>query len=268
MSNPNVDFGRHSEDYAEHRPGMPDSFYARLEGLVALAGASVLDLGTGPGHTALALAERGASVTGIDISTAQIESARRAAAQRHLEGRATFLVRPAERSGLPEASFDLVIATQCWGWFDHDAALREMALVLRAGGLLVVAHYCYLPGRSAVAQRTEELVLRHNPGWTMAGSIGVYPQHVDGLQEQGMQLVEQFCYDHRQPFTHAGWRGRMRTCNGVGSGTLSDAQVAAFDKELGALLAGEFPVEPLMIEHRVWAVITRKGTGQGAGQHP
>jgi hypothetical protein len=92
----------------------------------------------------------------------------------------------------------------------------------------------------------------------MAGWTGVYPQQIDRLQEHGMRLVEQFCYDHRQPFTHEGWRGRMRTCNGVGSGTLTDAQVAAFDADLAALLAREFPREPLLIEHRVWAVITRK----------
>ena len=124
-----------------------------------------------------------------------------------------------------------------------------------------MAHYCYLPGRSAVARRTEELVLRYNPGWTMAGATGLYPHQVDRLQEQGMRLVEQFCYDHIQPFTHEAWRGRMRTCNGVGSGALSDAQVSAFDADLAKLLAREFPAEPLMIEHRVWAVITRKPAG-------
>ncbi len=30
------------------------------------------------------------------------------------------------------------------------------------------------------------------------------------------------------------------------------------DDALAALLAEEFPEEPLLIEHRVWAVITRK----------
>ncbi len=255
---PNVDFGRRSEDYATHRPGLPESFYERLEGLVRIAGAAALDLGTGPGHCALALARRGASVTGIDISPAQVAAARRAAAAAGLDGRARFVAGPAERIDLPGSSMDLVTAVQCWVWFDHDAALREVARVLRAGGLLVVAHYCYLPRRSEVARRTEELVLRHNPGWTMAGWTGVYPQQIDRIQAHGMQLVEQFCYDHRQPFTHEGWRGRMRTCNGVGSGTLTDAQVAAFDADLAALLAREFPREPLLIEHRVWAVVARK----------
>ena len=44
-----VNFGRRSDDYARYRPGPPDSFYDRLAQFVSLAGADVLDLGTGPG---------------------------------------------------------------------------------------------------------------------------------------------------------------------------------------------------------------------------
>ncbi len=253
-----IDFGRRSDDYARHRPGLPDSFFDRLERHVPLAGAAVLDLGTGPGPTALALARRGARVTGVDVSPEQIEAARRSAAEQDLGGRAEFRVRPAEQTRLPAESFDLVTASQCWVWFDHDAALGEVGRVLRPGGILAVAHHCYLPQRSRIAGRTEALVLEFNPGWTMAGWDGVYPRQIDGLQQQGLRLVEQFCYDHLQPFTHESWRGRIRTCNGVGSGVMTDEQVAAFDAALAGMLRREFPREPLLIEHRVWAVIVRK----------
>jgi SAM-dependent methyltransferase len=253
-----VNFGRRSDDYAEHRPGLPDPFFDRLGRYVPFDGAVALDLGTGPGPTALALARRGARVTGVDISPQQIDAAQHSARQEELHERTEFLVRPSEKTGLPAASVDLVTASQCWHWFDHDAALLEVDRVLRPGGLLVVAHYCYLAGLSRVAARTEELILEHNPVWTMAGCDGLYPNHIDGLQQRGLHLVEQFCYDHLQPFTHESWRGRIRTCNGVGSGVLTDEQVAAFDSALAELLRREFPDEPLRIEHRVWAVIVRK----------
>ncbi|MHC4421188.1 MAG: class I SAM-dependent methyltransferase [Planctomycetota bacterium] len=253
-----INFGRQSDDYARHRPGPPGSFYDRLEQHVSLAGAVVLDLGTGPGLVALALARRGARVTGVDIAPEQIDVARRSAAEQGLGAQTEFLVAPAERTGLAAESFDLVIASQCWFWFDHDTALSEVARVLRPGGVLVVAHYCYLANRSRIAGRTEALVLEFNPGWTMAGWDGVYPDHIDTLQQQGLVLVEQFCYDHLQPFTHESWRGRMRTCNGVGSGVSTDEQVAAFDAALAEMLRREFPDEPLQVEHRVWAVILRK----------
>ncbi len=252
------DFGRRSDDYAAHRPGFPARFYERLQALVGLSGIDSLDLGSGPGHVALALAERGARVTGIDISENQVRAALREAARRGLAKRAAFGVGRAEETGLPDSSFDLVTAGQCWVWFDHDRALAEAERVLRPGGLLVVAHYCYLAGRSAVARRTEDLVLEHNPGWTMAGWSGIYHKHIDAMQQGALRLVEQFCFDHLEPFTHEGWRGRMRTCNGVGSGVLTDEQVAAFDAELAAMLRREFPGEPLLIEHRVWATVVRK----------
>ena len=255
-----IDFGRRSNDYAMHRPGFPDSFFDRLERYLVIDGAQALDVGTGPGHVALALARRGASVRGLDVSPGQIETARHRATEMGLADRVTFDVARSEATGLADESLDLVTAGQCWVWFDHDAALGELKRVLRPGGHLVVAHYCYLPRRSAVAARSEQLILEFNPQWTMAGWDGIYEKHIDRMQEQGMELVEQFCYDHDQPFTHESWRGRMRTCNGVGSGGMSDEQVTAFDAALAKLLVAEFPDEPLLVDHRVWAVVVRKPT--------
>ena len=255
---PNIDFGRHTDDYGTHRPGFPDSFYDRLQRYLTIDGVTALDLGTGPGHVALALAKRGACVTGLDISADQIDTARRRAAELGLDEAATFAVAPAEYTGLPDASVDLVTAGQCWVWFDHDAALREVVRLLRPGGHFVVAHYCYLPGHSRIAARSEQLILEFNPGWTMAGWDGIYPRHIETMPRHGLELVEQFCYDHDQLFTHESWRGRMRTCNGVGSGGMTDEQVAAFDRALAGILETEFPDEPLHIEHRVWAVVTCK----------
>ena len=83
----------------------------------------------------------------------------------------------------PDESFDLVTAGQCWVWFDHDRALAEVQRMLRPGGHLVVAHYCYLPRVSAIARRSEELVLEHNPSWTMAGWDGVYATQIDAMQQ-------------------------------------------------------------------------------------
>ncbi len=253
-----IDFGRRSDDYATFRPGFPDSFYDRLETHLDLSDTTAVDLGTGPGVVALALAQRGATVTGVDIADNQIAAARRRATELGLDDRAQFHVGPAEDTQLPDETADLVIAGQCWGWFDHDRAMAEVVRLLRPGGMHVTAHFCYLPGRSAVAGRTEQLIVEHNPGWTMGGRVGIYEHHIEAMQRLGMQLVEQFCYDHLQPFTHEQWLGRIRTSNGVGSGVMSDEQVDDFDHALAALLEAEFPAEPLMIEHRVWAVITRK----------
>jgi SAM-dependent methyltransferase len=253
----NVDFGRHSEDYAAYRPGFPASFYQRLDAIARIQGSRSLDLATGPGTIALELGSLGSSVVGIDTSAEQITAAKRVAEQRNLKDKVHFRIAGAENTGLDASSFDLVTAGQCWHWFDSGAAMVELQRVLRPGGVLAIAYYSYLAGHAAVARETEDLILEFNPSWTMAGSTGVLPELIDEVIHGGFRLVEAFCYDHDEEFSHARWRGRMRTCNGVGSGGLSPSEVLRFDEALSHLLSGGYP-DPMVVEHRVWCVVARK----------
>lgn len=252
-----IDFGRHSEDYVAYRPGFPASFYQRIDALAPISASQSLDLATGPGTIALELAARGSAVVGIDISTELIATAKRVARQRNLEDNAHFRVANAEHTGLDANAFDLVTAGQCWHWFDSAAAMREAQRVLRPGGVLVIAHYSYLAAHAPVARETEDLILAFNPSWTMAGSAGIFPELIDDVIRGGFDLIEQFCYHHDEAFSHARWRGRMRTCNGVGSGGLSPAEVLRFDEALGRMLDTKYP-DPVLIPHRVWCVVARK----------
>ncbi|MDY7109197.1 MAG: methyltransferase domain-containing protein [Planctomycetota bacterium] len=254
-----IDFGRHSDDYLTHRPGFPDSFYDRLEAIRPLAELEALDLGTGPGTVALELARRGATVLGVDVAENQIAAARRCAAETGLDRRATFRVGRAEEFHAPDESFDLVIAGQSWWWFEQPRTMDNVKRLLRRGGMLVVASFNYLPRVDPVAKATEKLVLDYNPDWPHAGDDGVYVRYLHQLTEgRRFQLVEQFCYDHDQPFTHESWRGRIRTCHAVGSGALTPGQVEAFDRDLAAMLKRDFPFEPLMVKHRIHAAVVRR----------
>jgi SAM-dependent methyltransferase len=252
-----TDFGLRSRDYAEQRPGFPDSFFGKLERFRPLVGARVLDVGTGPGIVALPLAERGAQVIGTDISDNQINAARELAEARGLAHRATFEVASAEHSRFANGSFDVITAGQCWHWFDHDKALAECTRLLAPGGLLVIAHYCYLPQHSELVRDSEALVMKHNPGWKLAGFDGLFPWLVDRVVTDAMKLCEQFAYDHDRAMTHESWRGRMRTCNGVGSGGMDEATVERFDRDLAGLLAEKYP-EPVLVPHRVHCVVAQK----------
>ncbi|WBB81233.1 class I SAM-dependent methyltransferase [Micromonospora sp. WMMD882] len=89
-------------------------------------GARVLDLGCGPGTYTTPLAERGAQVTGVDLSAAMLDRARHAA---ETAGVPVRLVRADMRAFVEPDSYDLVISMYTsFGYFTDPA---ENLLVLR-----------------------------------------------------------------------------------------------------------------------------------------
>ena len=248
-----IDWGRTSSDYAEFRPGPPASFYARLRELgVGIKGQRVLDLGTGTGVLAREFALAGCRAAGVDISAEQIEAARALAREERLA--VEFQVAPAEDTGLPAASFDVVTANQCWLYFDRDRAVAEVKRLLVPNGVLVVSHFTYLPRLDPIARQTEEIVLRFNPQWTAAdwsGDIPEVPRWVRG----DFTLAGSFVYDEAIPFTRESWRGRMRACRGVGA-ALPPAEVERFDQEHAAMLSASVP-QRFNVLHRLNAHMLR-----------
>jgi SAM-dependent methyltransferase len=95
------------------------------------AGASIIDIGCGPGRHSLELARRGYKTLGIDISAGFIEIAKRQAAQERLT--AEFQVMDARNLKVPEG-FDAAICL-CEGAFglagDEDAHRQILAGVYR-----------------------------------------------------------------------------------------------------------------------------------------
>jgi SAM-dependent methyltransferase len=122
-----------AREYAEFRPGYPPDLFAWLAG-IAPALDAVWDCGCGSGQASVALAGYFASVRATDVAAEQI-----AAARPH--PRVRYSVAPAERSGLPDASVDLVTVAQALHWFDVDAFYAEARRVGRPGALLAVWNY-------------------------------------------------------------------------------------------------------------------------------
>jgi hypothetical protein len=93
--------------------------------------------------------------------------------------------------------------------------------------------------------------MRHNPGWPKAEWSGIHPEHVRALDRGGFTDVESFSYMIDVPFSHEAWRGRIRTCNGVGA-ALTGKRVDRFDADLAEVLSREFPPD-LIVPHRIFA---------------
>ena len=252
-----ADFGKTAEDYARHRAGYPDWLFERLmrRGL-ARPGMRALDLATGTGYLARGLAQRGLRVTGLDISAEMMAAAKALDAAQGIS--IDYVLGKAEETGLSAASFDLVTAATCWHWFDAPKAAQEVLRLLKPGGWLVICSQDWLPLEGNLVARTEAIVQRHNPKWPWAGLDGLKPSHVRDLRTAGFQSIESFSVDTEIPYSHEGWRGRMRASAGV-AGSLHAAGVRAFDADLAAMLAQEFPEEPVQAAHCVTATFGRKG---------
>jgi SAM-dependent methyltransferase len=248
-----IEWGRTSADYAEYRPNYPDEFYQRLaERGIGVPGQRILDLGTGVGFLAQRFAEQGAAVVGIDIDAGQIAGARDRA--RAAQTDVDYRVARAEDTGLPSETFDVVTASQCWLYFDKQLASREVIRLLRPGGRLMTCHFCWLPLVDETTRRTEELVLKYNPGWTGAGYDGRVARELPWMKPS-FEVMDFFVFDAPIAFSRESWRGRFRACRGVGA-SLSTEEVAAFDHELAELL--ERTVPPIFhVPHRVDCHILR-----------
>ncbi len=111
------------------------SFYDGIAADIAATappGASVLDVGCGPGHLTRRLAALGLDATGIDLDPAMIERATARGGGRYLT---------ADVASLPftDGAFDLAVSTlSMHHWADAHAGITEIGRVVRPDGRLLV----------------------------------------------------------------------------------------------------------------------------------
>jgi ubiquinone/menaquinone biosynthesis C-methylase UbiE len=135
----------HDKEFSEGARRVVDKFYSvtrasrgAYEAYLAshAAGKRVLEYGCGQGSHAFFLAERGAEVTGIDISGEAIRQSRERAEREGVEN-VEFRVMNAEELEFEDGSFDLVCGTGIIHHLALDRAFAEIARVLGESGSAV-----------------------------------------------------------------------------------------------------------------------------------
>lgn len=107
-----------------------------LELIGDVAGRDVVELGCGGGQCSVALADRGADVVGVDLSTSQLDYARELAAEHGVE--VEFLQGDVTALPLADESVDVAFNAWVFQWVpDLSAAAVEAHRVLRPGGRFV-----------------------------------------------------------------------------------------------------------------------------------
>jgi ubiquinone/menaquinone biosynthesis C-methylase UbiE len=193
-----------------------------LQRVVELAGPrprdSALDIATGAGHTALALAPRVARVIAYDLTREMIRETRLNAAARGLANVYTQQG-PAEKLPFRDASFDIVTVRQAPHHFaDAREAVREMARVARPGARVVIVDSTTPPGHenepelSAQWDRIERL---RDPSHVRNYAPGEWRAM---LTDAGLRVFAEqtsFATEPGGPMSFGSWTRRSNTPPGV-----------------------------------------------------
>lgn len=139
-------FTAHSAAYQRYRPEYPPALFDWLAAMSPGRNLAI-DVGTGNGQAALALAERFDAVIGTEPSAGQLAQAR-------TDPRISYRQEPAEAMSAASHSADLITAAQAAHWFDWPRFTAETIRVLRPGGLLAIGSY----GQCEVEPRIDRLV--------------------------------------------------------------------------------------------------------------
>ncbi len=251
------DFGKTSADYALYRDIYPESLYAKmLDSGIGRSGSTVLDLGTGTGVFPRNMCRFGGQFHGVDISSAQIREARRLCKEQGLP--VTFSVGPAEEIAFPDKYFDAVTAVQCFLYFDKEKVLPVIRRILKDDGLFATVWMAWLPGESEIAQKTEELILKHNPVWQGCG----YTRQSSGVPDWSLpyfqiRRIENYVEDI--PFDKNSWMGRIRACRGVAA-SMDPGTIQRFQAEHEAMLS-DMEADSFKIPHQILIHVYSKNPG-------
>jgi SAM-dependent methyltransferase len=248
------DWGRTSSDYAKFRDIYPPVFFGKIaERGLCVSGQKVLDLGTGTGVVPRNMYKYGAEWVGSDISENQIAQAKLLADRDGMN--IEYVVSSAEDIDFPDGSFDVITACQCFFYFNYDVVIPKLARLLKDGGRLVILFMAWVPADDAVAQASEDLVLKYNPDWSGAGYERA-PVFVPDIAEKYFSIEARDEYDIRVPFTRESWHGRMKARRGVGA-SMSEQEIALWEADHIKMLSST-PSDNLEILHHAATAILRK----------
>ena len=135
----------------------------------------ILDVGTGPGFFAMALALAGHDVTAVDVTEQMLAHARENAAAYGAD--VTFVLHRGEALPFADASFDLIVSRNVtWNLEYPEAALREWKRVLGPGGRMVYFDanwYLYLFDEALKARYSDfrREYRKQEPDYTGGGTL-------------------------------------------------------------------------------------------------
>ena len=196
--------------------GMTRAREADVKALPPLEGLEVVELGCGTAYVGAWLKRAGARrVVGVDVTPAQLETARRVDAELGLG--LELVLANAEETGLPDESFDLAVSEYGASiWCDPYKWIPEAARLLRPGGELVFLRNSTVAILCATYESTSETLQRsqrglHRLDWSDDETTEFHLGHGEWfrvLHASGfdvVDLIELFATEHTPQHTYYMW---------------------------------------------------------------
>lgn len=126
-------FSAQADDYSKYRPQYPQEMIDYIMSFVAKRDCA-LDVATGNGQLAAAIAPYFTTVYAIDISDKQLDNTIH-------KDNIIYKKQSAENTGFAPHQFDLITVAQAVHWFDFDAFYKEVFRILKKQGIIVIIGY-------------------------------------------------------------------------------------------------------------------------------
>ena len=140
-------FSAQSNLYAAFRPHYPQQLYDFIFQHVKKFN-TALDIATGNGQVAAALAKKFKEVHATDISEKQLANAPQLP-------NVFYKAEPAEQTSFASNYFDLITVAQAVHWFQFEKFYTEINRILKKDGLLIIAGYGLLRVNKAIDEWTD-----------------------------------------------------------------------------------------------------------------
>ena len=233
-------FAGTAEAYAECRPPYPEALFKDLRQRAGTTGnGCLLDLASGPGRVALALAPYFIEVRAQDWEPEMITVGRRIAKKRGLQNIHWSVGRAEEVEAEPE-SLEMITISEAFHRLDQKLIAKRSMEWLRPGGSLVTM------GVSALKRQARWQVLLKEfdtKWWTDTPGSKYYPAnssvqtHEEVVEAAGFKEVKSYSFPTPHLWTVDSILGRLHSSSGYTKKVLGD-RAAAFEADLRQTLKG------------------------------